>query len=53
MDDLTPEQRPFAKKRSDFANADQLTDLLEVVKTVKPTILVELQLNQVHLQKKL
>ena len=40
MDDLTPEQRPFAKKRSDFANADKLTDLLEVVKTVKPTILV-------------
>jgi NADP-dependent malic enzyme len=40
MDDLTPEQRPFAKKRSDFAIADQLTDLLEVVKTVKPTILV-------------
>ena len=40
MDDLTPEQRLFAKKRSDFANADKLTDLLEVVKTVKPTILV-------------
>lgn len=40
MDDLTPEQCPFAKKRSDFANADQLTDLLEVIKTVKPTILV-------------
>ena len=40
MDDLTPEQRPFAKKRSDFANADKLTDLLEVVKTVKPTIIV-------------
>ena len=40
MDDLTPEQRPFAKKRSDFANADQLTDLLEVIKTIKPTILV-------------
>ena len=40
MDDLTPEQRPFAKKRSDFANAEKLTDLLEVVKTVKPTILV-------------
>lgn len=40
MDDLTPEQRPFAKKRTDFVNADQLTDLLEVVKTVKPTILV-------------
>ena len=40
MDDLTPQQKPFAKKRSDFANADQLTDLLEVVKMVKPTILV-------------
>lgn len=40
MDDLTPEQRPFAKKRPDFPNADKLTDLLEVVKTVKPTILV-------------
>ena len=40
MDDLTPQQKPFAKKRSDFANADRLTDLLEVVKTVKPTILV-------------
>ena len=40
MDDLTPQQKPFAKKRSDFPNADKLTDLLEVVKTVKPTILV-------------
>lgn len=40
MDDLTPEQKPFAKKRSNFPNADKLTDLLEVVKTVKPTILV-------------
>ena len=40
MDDLTPEQKPFAKKRADFPNADQLTDLLQVVKTVKPTILV-------------
>lgn len=40
MDDLTPQQRPFAKKRSDYHNADKLTDLLEVVKTVKPTILV-------------
>ena len=40
MDDLTPQQRPFAKKRSDYPNADKLTDLLEVVKTVKPTILV-------------
>ena len=40
MDDLTPEQKPFAKKRADFSNADKLTDLLEVVKTVKPTILI-------------
>ena len=40
MADLTPEQKPFAKKRADFTNADKLTDLLEVVKTVKPTILV-------------
>lgn len=40
MDDLTPEQKPFAKKRSDFANPDKLTSLLEVVKTVKATILV-------------
>lgn len=40
MDDLTPEQKPFAKKRADFTNADKLTDLLVVVKTVKPTILV-------------
>lgn len=40
MDDLTPEQKPFAKNRANFQNADKLTDLLEVVKTVKPTILV-------------
>ena len=40
MDDVTPEQKPFAKNRANFPNADKLTDLLEVVKTVKPTILV-------------
>ena len=40
MDDLTNEQKPFAKKRSDFVNPDKLTSLLEVVKTVKATILV-------------
>ena len=40
MDDLTPEQKPFAKKRSDFTNPDKMTSLLEVVKTVKATILV-------------
>ena len=40
MDDLTNEQKPFAKKRSDYPNADKLTSLLEVIKTIKPTILV-------------
>lgn len=40
MDDLTPEQKPFARKRSEFSNSQDLTDLLEVVKTVKPTILI-------------
>ncbi|KXT75571.1 malolactic enzyme [Streptococcus sp. DD12] len=40
MDDLTPAQKPFAKKRSDFEGKGDMTDLLEVIKTVKPTILV-------------
>ena len=40
MDDLTPEQRPFARRRSEFANAAELTNLTAVVKTIKPTILV-------------
>lgn len=40
MEDLTPAQKPFAKKREDFTNAAELTDLANVVKTVKPTILV-------------
>ncbi len=40
MDDLTPEQRPFARRRSEFANAAELTSLTAVVKTIKPTILV-------------
>lgn len=37
---LTPEQKPFARKRSEFDNADELTDLLAAVKAVHPTILV-------------
>lgn len=37
---LTPEQEPFARDRSEFDNADQLTDLASVVKEVHPTILV-------------
>ncbi|MCB6852554.1 malolactic enzyme [Lactococcus lactis] len=40
MEDLTPAQKPFAKKRADYKNAGDMTDLLNVVKTVKPTILV-------------
>ncbi len=40
MNDLTPEQRPFARRRSEFANASELTNLTAVVKTIKPTILV-------------
>lgn len=40
MDDLTPEQRPFARKRTEFTNADELTNLEAAVKAVKPTILV-------------
>ena len=40
MDDLTPEQRPFARRRSEFTNAAELTNLAAVVKTIKPTILV-------------
>lgn len=40
MEDLTPEQRPFAKKRSDFSNINGLTDLATIVRTVKATILV-------------
>lgn len=39
MEDLTPAQKPFAKKRADFANAGDMTDLANVIKTVKATIL--------------
>ena len=40
MEDLTPAQKPFAKKSSDFEGKGDMTSLLEVIKTVKPTILV-------------
>ncbi|MEZ7614029.1 malolactic enzyme [Streptococcus sp. 27098_8_12] len=40
MEDLTPAQKPFAKKRADFEGRGDMTNLLEVIKTVKPTILV-------------
>jgi len=37
---LTPEQRPFARKRSEFPQAEQLTTLEAAVMAVRPTILV-------------
>lgn len=40
MEDLTPAQKPFAKKREDFVDCGDMTSLLNVIKTVKPTILV-------------
>ena len=40
MDDLTPEQKTFARKRDEFSNANELTNLEAAVKAVKPTILV-------------
>ncbi|MGV6989529.1 malolactic enzyme [Testudinibacter sp. P80/BLE/0925] len=40
MDDLTPEQRPFARSRAEFANSHELTSLEATVKAVRPTILV-------------
>ena len=40
MDDLTPEQKPFARKRSEFEKADDLRTLAAAVKAVPPTILV-------------
>lgn len=38
--ELTPEQKPFVRSRSEFENADELTNLLSVVKAVHPTIMV-------------
>ncbi|MFP8866690.1 malolactic enzyme [Enterococcus faecalis] len=40
MGDLTPEQKPFAKKREDFNNSGDMTDLSQVIRTVKASILV-------------
>src|SRR5699024_11137488 len=37
---LTPEQKPFARKRAEFENAAELTTLEAAVKPVHPTILV-------------
>lgn len=40
MDDLTPGQTPFARKRNEFANSEALTSLEEVVKAIHPTIMI-------------
>ena len=40
MTDLTIEQKPFARKRSEFSNANELTNLHAVIKAVQPGILV-------------
>ncbi|WP_282710138.1 malolactic enzyme [Lancefieldella sp. Marseille-Q7238] len=40
MNSLTPEQRPFARKRSEFEDDADLTTLLDVVRAVHPTIMV-------------
>lgn len=40
MTDLTPEQKPFARKRSEFANSEELTTLEACMKAIHPTILV-------------
>lgn len=37
---LTPAQKPFARSRSEFANAAELTTLEAAVKAVHPTVLV-------------
>lgn len=37
---LTPEQQKFTRERSEFTNADELTDLLSVVKAVHPTVMI-------------
>lgn len=40
MDDLTPEQRPFARKRSEFEEDTDFGSLLAVVRAIHPTIMV-------------
>lgn len=40
MKDLTPEQKPFARKKNEFSNAGELTTLEAAVAAIHPTILV-------------
>ncbi|WP_295746554.1 malolactic enzyme [uncultured Limosilactobacillus sp.] len=37
---LTPEQQQFTRSRGEFSNADELTDLLSIVKAVHPTVMI-------------
>ncbi|VDG17645.1 malate dehydrogenase [Lactobacillus plantarum JDM1] [Lactiplantibacillus mudanjiangensis] len=39
-EDLTPAQKAFTRKRSEFSNADELTNLEAVVKAVHPTVMI-------------
>lgn len=36
---LTPEQKPFVRKRSEFENSEELTDLEAIIKAVKPSVM--------------
>lgn len=38
--DLTAAQKPFTRSRAEFNNADTLTNLADVVKTIHPTVLI-------------
>ena len=38
--DLTAAQKPFTRDRAEFDNADELTTLAAVVKTIHPTVLI-------------
>ncbi|BDZ30420.1 malolactic enzyme [Lactiplantibacillus sp. WILCCON 0030] len=39
-EDLTPAQKAFTRSRSEFSNADELTNLAAVVKAVHPTVMI-------------
>jgi len=39
-EDLTPAQKAFTRQRSEFSNADELTNLETVVKAVHPTVMI-------------
>lgn len=38
--DLTATQKPFTRSRAEFNNADTLTNLADVMKTIHPTVLI-------------